>query len=115
MFKRCLIPGAVGFIGCFFSIYWLPFARVPLTLEALLQTILFPVDFLLGGIAFLIGIWAHSIVVFHWWHTRKMPAFKHVLFGGILCMPGSLAVFSIKMTIGFYTFVFMLSFLHRRT
>ncbi|KGP71517.1 hypothetical protein [Pontibacillus yanchengensis] len=105
MFLRLLIPGGIGFSGCFFSVYWLPFATIPFTLDALLQSILYPADFFLGGMAFLVGMWGHSTFLRNWISYSDKKIGHYVLFFLIFLSPVPLIILSLKVVIAFFIFV----------
>ncbi|MYL32715.1 hypothetical protein GLW05_03800 [Pontibacillus yanchengensis] len=105
MFLRIFIPGGVGFAGCFFSIYWFPFATIPFTLDALLQSILYPTDFFFGGISFLMGMWGHSMLLRNWIITPNKRGLDSIIFVLLFLSPFPLVILSLKVVIAFFLFV----------
>lgn len=102
-----LVEIFVSFFGCFLAVYWLPFARMSFSIDAFTTTILNPVDFLLGGISFLMGFIFHSKLMHK---IRKLKSFFRldkrvamiILLGYIL--PISLVIFSLKVVVSFFIF-----------
>lgn len=109
MFKN-IIQGGSALLSCFLSIYWIPFAQVPLDGDAFLLTILNPGDFFLGGISFLIGFLTHANLWVKFIVQRQQKVlltYETILTWLIIFSPMLLMVFSIKIGIAFLLFSFV--------
>lgn len=100
--RMILFWGGIGALACFFSILAIPFARIPLTMDAIMLCVLYPFDFFLGSMAFFIGFISHSLVL-HQLSILRNPSFvKRVLGFLIYLLPIVLVVYSVKVVIMFF-------------
>lgn len=113
---KLLLFGFGGSSGCFFAVYWLPFARIPFTMEAFLQSILNPLEFFLGCIAFLIGILCHAKVIRIFLRSILNKAIAMFLFAALCILsPLGLTIFSVKVVIAFYAVSLLYAMISRES
>lgn len=106
LFSALIISG-VAWFATFFSIYWLPFARVPLSSDFFLLAILAPVDFLIGSLCLLLAWINHGLLFRAIVQTNVQTEVKVISLLGWLS-PAVLVVFSIKVV----ALVFCMSFIY---
>ncbi|KGP93302.1 hypothetical protein N780_12685 [Pontibacillus chungwhensis BH030062] len=94
MFSALIISG-VAWFATFFAIYWLPFARVPLSSDFFLLAILAPVDFLFGSLCLLVACINHGLLFRALVQTNVRSEVKVLSLLGWLS-PAVLVIFSIK-------------------
>jgi len=99
-----LFLGGMAFSSCFFSIIAIPFSRIPLSMDAIMLSVLYPVDFFLGSVAFLFSFICHSLVLQSSFKLRKDNSIKALVGLFLYFLPIILISYSLKMVILLFSF-----------